>query len=352
MNDIMTKASRKLRAAVAVYAAIGLSIFSLSAQAADVEKRKLTIAVSGAASDIDKLGYAIALQKGYFKEEGLDISNLDMFSGSKALQALVGGSVDAVEGSYEHTLRMQPQGVSLTCLGVFARYPGIVMMAVKSKENSIKSGADLKGKKIGISAPGSAMHTFAAAIMKKAGIDPKEASFIAVGVGASALAAVQTGGELDVLVSVDPVVTQLVQSGEAKVIVDSRNGDGAKVAYGGIYPAGCIYVPHDFIAKNPNTAQALTNAMVHSMKWLQSASIDDIVKTIPKTYYQDENVYRQAVESNLDLFRWDGIITPEMSEENVLNAISLLDPKLRDAKIDFSTTYDNSLTRKALEKFR
>ena len=335
-------------------ACVALALFAVvpHARAAEaVEKPSLTIAVAGSATDIDKLAYGIALQRRYFRDAGIAVENLDLLSGSRALQALVGGSVDVVEGSYEHTLRMQALGVKLTCMAVFARYPGIVMMAVGPRKDTIRTGADLAGRKIGISAPGSAMHTFAAAIMKKAGVDPGATSFISVGVGPSAVAAVRTGGELDVLVNVDPVVTDLERSGDARVIVDSRNGEGAATAYGGVYPAGCLLVPHDFIARNPRTAQALTDAMMRSMKWLQSASVDDIVKTVPKGFYHDEAVYRAALEKNLDLFRWDGLVTPAMSE-TVLEAIALLDPRLKAARIDFSTTYDNTLTTRALAKFK
>jgi NitT/TauT family transport system substrate-binding protein len=316
-----------------------------------LEKKTLTLAVGGTAADLDKLGYAIALNKGFFKEEGIDLNSIDMFSGTKALQALVGGSVDVVQGSYENTIKVQQQGVILTCLGTFTRLPGLVLVKTKRGEATIHSLADLKGKNIGISAPGSSTHTFAASILQQAGLSTKDASFISVGIGASAMAAVVSGGELDALINPDLTITQLTKTGQATIMVDGRTEAGTLTAYGGLYPAGCVFVPEKFIKDNPNTSQAIANAIVHALKWLQTASVDDIVKAIPKSYYHDVEAYREALKNNLDLYHWDGIVTADMAR-TVFKANAILDPRLKNAKIDFVKTYDNGFTRRAWEKFK
>jgi NitT/TauT family transport system substrate-binding protein len=87
------------------------------------------------------------------------------------------------------------------------------------------------------------------------------------------------------------------------------------------------------------------------MQWLKTASIDDIIKSLPPAYYKsDEALYRESLEKNLSAFQWDGLITPE-SAKNVLDSIAVLDPVLRQAKIDFSLTYDNKLIETALKKY-
>jgi len=323
----------------------------LAAQNGPLEKKSLTLAVGGTAADLDKLGYAIALNKGFFKEEGIELNSIDMFSGTRALQALVGGNVDVVQGGYENTIKIQQQGIIVTCLGTFTRLPGLVLVKTKRGEATIHSTADLKGKNIGISAPGSSTHTFVASIMQQAGLNPRDASFINVGIGASAVAAVVSGGELDALINPDPIITQLTKTGQAKIMVDGRTEAGTQAAYGGLYPAGCIFVPEKFIKDNPNTSQALANAMVHALKWLRTASVDDIVKAIPKTYYHDVEIYREALKNSLDLYHWDGIVTPDMAH-TVFKANTIVDPRLKNAKIDFDKTYDNGFTRRAWEKFK
>jgi NitT/TauT family transport system substrate-binding protein len=226
-----------------------------------------------------------------------------------------------------------------------------VLVVRKSASDKIKTVADLKGKKIGISAPGSSTQNFVAGLMERAGVSWKDASYISIGTGPSAVAAMKTGGELDALVNLDPAINALVEGGDAVILTDSRTEQGTLEAFGGGYLADCLMVKNDFLKANPNTVQAITNAVVHAMQWLKTASIDDIIKSLPPAYYKsDEALYRVSLEKNLSAFQWDGLVTPEAAK-NVLDSIAVLDPALKQAKIDFSLTYDNKLIETALKKY-
>jgi len=300
---------------------------------------------------MNKVAYFVALNRKYFEQEGLTIDSTAFASGTAALQSLVAGGADVAEGAYEHTLRMQTKGVNLTCLVAYGRYPGNVLVVRKSLADQIKQIADLKGKKIGVSAPGSSTHNFVAGLMERAGVSWKDASYVSIGTGPSAVAAMKTGGELDALVNLDPAINALLDGGDAVILSDSRTAEGTRAAFGGEYLADCLFVKTEFLKANPNTSQAITNAVVHAMQWLKTASIDDIIKSVPPAYYKsDERLYRESLEKNLSAFQWDGFITPE-SAKNVLDSIAVLDPALRQAKIDFSLTYDNKLIETALGKY-
>jgi NitT/TauT family transport system substrate-binding protein len=332
-----------------------LAAAALTAQttaAATLEKPNIALAVGGSVSQMNKIAYVVALYKGYFKDEGLNLTPSNFSSGTAALQALVGGSADVADISYEHTLRMQPKGIHLVCLTVFGRYLGDVMVVRKGLEGSVHSAADLKGKTIGVSAPGSNTQNFAAELMERAGVPWKSATYVSVGTGSSAVAAMRTGHELDALVNFDPAASELVDHGDAFVLADARTAEGSKAAYGGDYLADCLGVRADFLKENPNTSQAVANAVVHAMQWLKTASVDDIMAILPKEFYRaDEAVYRESIAKNLAQFQWDGIVTPEAAQD-VLNAISLMDPSLKSAKIDTAETYDNALIERALERYR
>src|SRR4051812_27586812 len=77
-----------------------------------IEKPKLTLAVGGK-NLLYYLPLTIAEQLGYFKAEGLDVTIVDFAGGSRALQAVVGGSADVVSGAFEHTISMQTKGQPL-----------------------------------------------------------------------------------------------------------------------------------------------------------------------------------------------------------------------------------------------
>jgi NitT/TauT family transport system substrate-binding protein len=322
------------------------------AQTGKLEKTHIALSVGGSISQMNKVAYFVALNRKYFEQEGLTVDSTAFASGTAALQNLVGGNADVVEGSFEHTLRMQTKGVNLMCIAVFGRYPANVLVVRKSQADKIKTIADLKGKKIGISAPGSSTHNFVAGLMERAGVSYKDASYVSVGTGLSAVAAMRSGGELDALVNLDPAINALVDGGEVVVLADSRTDEGTKAAFGGPYLADCLYAKIDFVKANPNTSQAIANAIVHAMQWLMTASIDEIIKSLPPEYYQaDEKLYRKSLEKNLSAFQWDGIVS-NVAVKSVWDAISILEPELRDAKIDMDRTYDNALTERALAKYR
>jgi NitT/TauT family transport system substrate-binding protein len=74
------------------------------------ESFKAALSVGGVTSQMDKLPYAVAVNHGFFREEGLDVESVDFDSGAKGLQAMVGGSADVTQGAFEHIpeLRSSP----------------------------------------------------------------------------------------------------------------------------------------------------------------------------------------------------------------------------------------------------
>ena len=79
---------------------------------------------------------------------------VDFAGGAKALQAVVGGSADVVSGAYEHTLALQAKGQQYRVRAA-GRAPQIVLVVSNKTMPNYKSIADLRGKKIGVTAPGS-----------------------------------------------------------------------------------------------------------------------------------------------------------------------------------------------------
>src|SRR5438309_3882060 len=112
-----------IRSALGLPAALAAPAL-LRAQA--LEKTKVGIAVGGK-NLLYYLPLTIAESLGYFKAEGLDVTIVDFAGGSKALQAVVGGSADVVSGAFEHTLLMQPKGIRLRAFALQGRAPQIVL---------------------------------------------------------------------------------------------------------------------------------------------------------------------------------------------------------------------------------
>src|SRR3569832_441511 len=133
---------------------LGYLSFNGNLFAQNLEKQKVSIAVGGK-NLFYYLPLTIAEQLGYFKDEGLQVEISDFAGGAKALQAMVGGSADVVSGAYEHTINMQSKGQTITAFVLQGRAPQIVVGVSNKTMPNYKSIANLKGKKIGVTAPGS-----------------------------------------------------------------------------------------------------------------------------------------------------------------------------------------------------
>jgi NitT/TauT family transport system substrate-binding protein len=327
-----------------VAAAIGAgAVHPVSAQAP--EKKQLTLGVGGK-SALYYLPLTICERLGYFKEQGLEVAINDFRGGSQSLMALVGGSIDVVTGAYEHIIRMQAKGQDITAVIELGRFPGIVVGVRKEKAASYKSAADLKGMKIGVTAPGSSTNFFIMYMMAKAGLKPTDASYIAVGIGPSVVAAIKKG-EIEALVNLDPMITKLERDGDIKVVADSRTEEGTRALFGGSNPAAVLYLKSDFIEKYPNTVQALVNAFYKTLKWLNAASPEQIAATVPEEYFLgDKELYLAALKANKPVYSITGIIPPE-GMQSAAEMLLAFDEELKGAKVDLTRTFDDRFVKRA-----
>ena len=310
-----------------------------------IEKKQLTLGVGGK-SALYYLPLTICERLGYFKEQGLDVTIEDFRGGAQSLQALVGGSVDVVTGAYEHTIRMQAKGQDIRAVIELGRFPGIAVGLRKDRAPAYKSAADLKGTKIGVTAPGSSTHFFVMYLMSKAGLAPSDASYIGVGAAASAVAAMKRG-EIDALSNVDPMITRLEQDGDIKIIADSRTEEGTRAIFGGSNPAAVLYLKHQFAQSNPNTVEALVNAFYKTLKWLEKATPDAIAATVPEEYFLgDKALYLAAVKANKQVYSLTGLVAPAGMQSSA-DMLTAFDPELKAAKVDLSRTFEDRFVRKA-----
>jgi len=341
--------SRRTFSSAVLLSAAGLSAPSVWSQA-KLEKTKVSIAVGGKAA-FYYLPLTISEQLGYFKDEGLDVEISDFAGGSRALQALVGGSADVVSGAYEHTINMQSKNQFIESIVLMGRAPQIAMGVSTKAMPSYRSVADLKGKKIGVSAPGSSTNMVANLVLSRAGLKATDVSFVGVGTAAGALTALRSG-QIDAMSNTDPVMTMLEQKGDVKIISDTRTLKGTQEVFGGPMPAACFYTHVEFVQKNPNTCQALANAIVRGLKWLQTAGPSDIIKTVPESYLLgDRALYLASFNKVREAISLDGMM-PEEGTRTALKALASFEPSVKADKISLGKTYTNDFARRAKEKYK
>ncbi len=312
------------------------------------EKPRVTIGIGGSSAQIYFLAINAARTMGLFTAQGLDPEFVDLGSGAKGLQALVGGSSDIGAGAFGHTIQMQAKRVDVRSIVLFGQVGGYALGVNKALAGRYKTPADMKGWRIAISAPGSETHIFLTLVLAKGGLKPEDVTVIGVGSAAGAVAALRKSAEMQAISNSDPVITELSSSGDITVFDDTRTLDGTLSVFGGAYASGCLYAKQDFIARNPLTVQAVVNAMTQSLAWLQTATPEQKLAAVPEEYWRaNKSLYTAMLANNAANTPKAGLVTPEMVE-TLHRAILTLEPGLRSATFDPARTYDNSFVTRAL----
>ena len=187
-------------------------------------------------------------------------------------------------------------------------------------------------------------------LLVKNGLEADDIAAIGVGASAGAVAAMKKGA-VDAISNLDPVITKLEKDGDIVVAVDTRTDKGMQDVYGGAYHAGCIYAPVEWVKKRPNSTQAVVNAMVRAALWLRTASVDEVVATVPREYYGDDlALYKAGLQKNREGFSPDGRFSIE-GAQNVHKVLHAFVPEVQKAKIDLAATFDNRFVERALAKY-
>lgn len=307
---------------------------------------KITIAVGGGAC-LCYLPTVLAKQLGEYDKAGLAVELVDLKGGSDALKAVLGGSADVVSGYFDHCVNLAAKKQELQAFVVYDRYPGLVLVVSPKHTGEINSVKDLAGKKVGVSAPGSSTDFFLKYMLKKNGLDPAGTSVIGVGLGATAVAAMEQG-QIDAAVMLDPAVTVLQGShADLKILSDTRTQHDTLAVFGGEYPGGALYATTAWVNGHEKEVQALTNAIMATLSWIHSHSAEEIMAKMPDEIVgKDKKLYLAALKNTIPMYSETGMMDPKGAAA-VLAVFSEGSPEVAKAGIDVSKTYTNKFVEQA-----
>ena len=299
---------------------------------------------------IDKVIYLPAKlteQLGGFQAEGLDVQLLTEPSGATAENVLISGDVQGVVGFYDHTIDLQTKGKCIMSVVQFADVPGEVEMVSTGKAAEIKSPADFKGRKLGVTSPGSSTDFLTQYLATKAGLTGGDYTTVKAGAGQTFIAAIDNGG-IDAGMTTDPTAAKLISTGKAKILLDMRTEQGARAALGGLYPASSLYMDCAWVDAHPEQVQKLANALVKTLRWIKAHSPEEIAAKMPGEYAGDDpKLYAQAVHDTIGMFNGDGLMKPE-GAANVLEVLSQFSPNVKGKKdqVNLAKTYTTRYAEK------
>jgi NitT/TauT family transport system substrate-binding protein len=266
----------------------------------------------------------------------------DTGAGSKSLQALLGGSADVVTGFYDHALHMAAEGQQVKAFVTLTRFPGGVLVTSPEGAKRFHSIRDLKGAKVGVTAPGSSSHFFLNYLLTKNGLTAGDVSVIGMGGGRSRVAAL-ANSQVDAGVLFEPSVTFLVRrSTGVKILADARTQAGVYDLFGTAeYPSAVLYAKAAWLSANDAVARRLARAMQETLLWIRQHTTAEISEMMPSSFRQeDPAAYAEALERSKSMYSHDGIMRYEAAEA-VKRVLALSLEKARAAEIDVSRTYTN-----------
>jgi NitT/TauT family transport system substrate-binding protein len=321
---------------------LGLALvgaFSVEAPAQAVEQPRVSISIGSFI--VGFLPLPLAESLGYFREQGLNVEVQNFGAGgTKALQALIGGSTDAVVGAYDSTIRMQMQGKDIRCTILLNRTPGVAVAVRKDLAEQVRTIRDLKGRTVGITAHGTGLDYIFRYVVAQAGLTPEDLKIAAIGSGQNAVAAMENRS-VDAVVHLDPAITAMQRSGTANILFDTRGIEQTRATFGGEYPYSCLYATAEFIDRNPATMQRLVNAFAKALVFIRDHTAAEIADATPPEYQLGgREAFVAILDASKQMFPAVGHFDPADLDRPV-QIIARAEAKFQPASIRVGDTYTN-----------
>ena len=201
-----------------------------------------------------------AVEKGFFKEEGLDVS-LVKCEWSKYKDVLALGGFDVTHHLIMYFLKPLEQGLDVRFTGGIHRGCLRVQASINSEIRTIK---DLRGKRIGVPGMGTPPFIFATRVLGAHGIDAKkEITWLVFPAGELGLALDK--GDVDAVANSEPIGSMLLAASKVRNIADQATDAPYKDEY-----CCAVIVNGKYLAKNPKAAAAATRALLKAAKWVET----------------------------------------------------------------------------------
>jgi NitT/TauT family transport system substrate-binding protein len=275
----------------------------------------------------------VGLELGIFEEFGIDLEIELIPGGTQIIAGMAGGSLDAGVFAAPGPHNAVIQGAEMKWVMEWVHKPNLVFVV----NESINSVADLKGKAVAISAPGTTTAIFTDKVLREAGLDPqKDIVQLSVGGQGEALAALSSGRVVGAIFGA-PVTLAALDTPGAKALLNYTDGYS--------WPYAGLALTQKFMDEQPEAAVRLLAAMRASVK----AFIEDeqtamaVISRVTNT--TDMALVEKAYRLALAIIDEEGI--PSVSANQVvLDELLFVNPAA--ANITVSDVIDDSFIKRAL----
>lgn len=258
----------------------------------------------------------IAIEKGFFKEEGLEVDYVEIESGILGQASLMGGQAHFSDVDPLQAALLKDQGgalmmvynlVNRVTLDFILRTEVAERLRVTRQTPIMDRFRALRGLNIGITRPGAPTDAFPRYFLKRAGFDPdRDARLVQVG-GVPALAAALKSGRIDGFMLSPPLPQTLEKEGAGRIIIKNTAGDVPELA-NVTYVA--LTVTEPFARHNPRLVRTYLRAVGRANAWMRK-NTDEALKILGTKYFSDTpaEVLRVSWDALLPAISADGRFT-------------------------------------------
>ncbi|MBB2910045.1 NitT/TauT family transport system substrate-binding protein [Streptosporangium becharense] len=244
-----------------------------TAGAGGLEKAQIKI---GALPIPDSAALYIANKRGFFKEEGLTVTIEPVAGGAQAQQSLIGGSLDATQTNYVSSFLAIAAGHKMKIIAdLYQAAPNTFNLMVP-KDSSIKSPADLKGKKIAVNSKKNIGTLSVGSVLKTHGLTEADVEFLEFPF--PEMSNKLKEGLVDAAWMTEPHLTAAQKNVGAQKLADTMVDSTAD------FPIAGVVVMEDFASKNPKTVAAFQRALAKAQNIAASdrKAVEEILPTFTK----------------------------------------------------------------------
>lgn len=279
----------------------------------DSSKENLTtVKLNEVAHSIFYAPLYVAIEEGYFEEEGIDLELVTGFGADKTMTALLSGEADIGFMGPETTVYTANEGANDKVVN-FAQLTQRAGNFVVAREDMPDfSWNDLKGKTVLGGRAGGMPEMVFEYVLKENGIDPSTDLTIDQSIDFGSTAAAFSGGSGDFSVEFEPGATNLEKEG-AGFVVASVGVDSGYVPY------TAFSAKESYIQKHPELIQSFANALQKGMDYVNQHSSEDIADVIsPQFKDTDKNTISTIVERYKSQDTWKNNLVFSEESYNLL----------------------------------
>ena len=295
---------------------------------------KVVVTYGSVAADV--LPTYVALEAGLFLKNGLDVELQLISSSNAAVASLISGKADFTQAGGSEAISVNVGGGDLVIVALTSPTYSYILEA----SSEIKTPADLKGKKVGISTAGSSSDVAVRVALKKIGIDPdKDVSIVAIGGVPERTAAMQSGA-IQATVA-NPPETLVLEKAGFKPILDLAGLKLPAAVQGTI-------VRRDMVTGKPDLVQKFVDSIVQSMAYMKKNR--QATADVLKKYFKSSD--DAAMLTTVDFYVSEVFPTlPAPRVELFADAIATLAAKNDKVKtFDVSKMIDASFVQRAADR--